>query len=173
MKIKLVITDIDGVWTDGGMYYDQTGNELKKFNTTDGAGILFLRLLGISTAILTGEHTDIVKKRAEKLKVDHLFMGVQNKLKVAEQLCEKLGLSLAEEVAFVGDDINDVPLLNAVNCSAVVANSPDYVKSEAQWVLSKSGGEGVFREFVERILSENNLLTEAINRYYQSIKVTE
>ena len=73
-KIKLFITDIDGVWTDGGMFYDQTGNELKKFNTADSAGILFLRLLGIPTAIITGEDTQIVQRRADKLKVDYLYL---------------------------------------------------------------------------------------------------
>ena len=84
---KLVITDIDGVWTDGGMYYDQTGNEWKKFNTADSAGVLFLNLLNIPVAIITGEDTEIVRRRAEKLKIKHLYMGVEDKVKIAIELC--------------------------------------------------------------------------------------
>ena len=82
----LIMTDIDGVWTDGGMYYDQTGNEWKKFHTYDSAGVLFAHRLGIPVAILTGEDTFIVQRRAEKLKIDYLFQGVKNKLQTAQQL---------------------------------------------------------------------------------------
>ena len=81
MLPKLIITDIDGVWTDGGMYYDQTGNEFKKFNTSDSAGVLFARNLNIPVAIITGEDTQIVKRRAEKLKIEHLFLGISDKVK--------------------------------------------------------------------------------------------
>ena len=100
---KLVITDIDGVWTDGGMYYDQTGNELKKFNTSDSAGILFCKKLNIPVCIITGENTDIVKRRSEKLKIDYLYQGISNKLEVATSLCTQLNISL-NDVAFIGDD---------------------------------------------------------------------
>ena len=85
---KLIITDIDGVWTDGGMYYDQTGNEWKKFNTADSAGVLFCKYYKIPVAIITGEETQIVKRRADKLKVDFLFQGVKNKL--AQMYCSGL-----------------------------------------------------------------------------------
>ena len=87
---KLILTDIDGVWTDGGMYYDETGNEWKKFHTYDSAGVLFAHENNIPVGILTGEKTNIVQRRAEKLKIDFLFQGVKNKLEVAHQLCEKL-----------------------------------------------------------------------------------
>jgi 3-deoxy-D-manno-octulosonate 8-phosphate phosphatase (KDO 8-P phosphatase) len=122
MKIKLVLSDIDGVWTDGGMYYDQTGNELKKFNTADSAGVIFLQLLEIPFGIITGENTRIVWRRAEKLKINHLFIGVKNKLEVAEKLCSELRISL-QEVAYVGDDLNDAMLLKAVGFSAIPANA--------------------------------------------------
>ena len=124
---KLVITDIDGVWTDGGMYYDDSGNEWKKFNTSDSAGVLFLRILDIPLAIITGEDTKIVKRRAEKSKIEHLYMGVSDKVLVANELCEKLGISL-NEVAFIGDDINDINLLKKVGLSASPKNAPDYIK---------------------------------------------
>ena len=90
MKPKLIITDIDGVWTDGGMYYDQSGNEWKKFNTSDSAGVLFCRLKKIPVAIITGEETEIVKRRAEKLKIDFLVQGSKDKLVDALNLCKKL-----------------------------------------------------------------------------------
>jgi len=89
MLPKLVITDIDGVWTDGGMYYDQTGNEWKKFNTSDSAGVLFLRYLDIPVAIITGETTEIVARRAQKLNIEHLYQGVKNKVSVAKELCDQ------------------------------------------------------------------------------------
>ena len=164
MSIKLFITDIDGVWTDGGMYYDETGNEWKKFNTADSAGVLFLRLLNIPVAIITGENTTIVKRRAEKLKITHLFMGVGNKLQVAQQLCSSLNISLSE-VAYIGDDINDIELLKAVGLSAAPGNAPDYIKKIANWVVPVKGGDGAFRAFVEKYLSEVNLLESAIEKF--------
>ena len=111
--IKLILTDIDGVWTDGGMYYDQTGNEWKKFHTYDSAGVLFAHQLNIPVGIITGESTEIVRRRAEKLKIDFLYQGVRNKVEVASQICQQLGITL-DEVAFIGDDLGDIELLKAV-----------------------------------------------------------
>lgn len=156
MLPKLVITDIDGVWTDGGMYYDQTGNEWKKFNTYDSAGVLFLKKLKIPVAIMTGEDTHIVKRRAEKLKIDYLYMGVKDKLITAKELCKSLDLQLSD-VAFIGDDINDYHLLSNVGLSACPANAPTYIKKITQIQLKKHGGEGVFREFIEYILDKNKI----------------
>lgn len=160
MKLpKLILTDIDGVWTDGGMYYDQTGNEWKRFNTSDSAGVLFAHKLGIFVGIITGEQTDIVKRRAEKLKIDYLFQGIQNKLEVAVKLCSDIGLSLSE-VAYIGDDIGDIELLKAVSASGgitgVPINAPSYVRKYQNLVITKRGGEGAFREFVEKILLQTN-----------------
>jgi len=167
MKIKLVLTDIDGVWTDCGMYYDQSGNELKKFNTSDSAGVVFLRLLDIPLGIITGENTQIVQRRADKLKITRLFMGVMNKLEVAEKLCADLNISL-QEVAYIGDDLNDAILLKAVGFSAVPANAPDYMNKYAGFRLSKKGGDGAFREFVEILLEKENLLEKAIGKYIEA-----
>jgi 3-deoxy-D-glycero-D-galacto-nononate 9-phosphatase len=158
---KLILTDIDGVWTDGGMYYDNTGNELKKFNTGDSAGVLYAKALSIPVAIITGEDTAIVKRRADKLKVDFLFQGVTNKLVVAEQLCKQMNISL-NECAYIGDDLNDIPLLKAVGFSASPSNAPRFMHSMVNYVTTRSGGEGAFREFVEYVLSQNNRLDEAI-----------
>jgi YrbI family 3-deoxy-D-manno-octulosonate 8-phosphate phosphatase len=151
MLPRLVITDIDGVWTDGGMYYDQTGNEWKKFNTYDSAGVLFCHKLGIPVAIITGEETEIVRRRAEKLGVEFVYQGAKNKLEVAKILIKKLDISM-EEVAYIGDDLNDMELLDEVGFSASPANAPDYIKNRVNFVTKKKGGEGAFREFIEYLL---------------------
>jgi len=168
-KIKLFITDIDGVWTDGGMYYDQSGNEWKKFNTSDSAGVLFLRLLNIPLAIITGEDTEIVRKRAEKLKVNHLYMGVKDKLMVAEELCASLGISM-DELAYIGDDINDISLLKAVGISATPINAPQYIQKLVDWVIPVKGGDGAFRCFVERYLVQADLLEHALELYHSQVR---
>jgi hypothetical protein len=153
MKLpKLILTDIDGVWTDGGMYYDQTGNEWKKFNTSDSAGVLFAHRLNIPVGIITGERTQIVERRVKKLNVDYLFQGVSDKLKIAEELCSKLGISLSE-VAYIGDDIIDIPLLNSAGVAGVPSSASQYIQDLATLKLAKRGGEGVFREFVETIIA--------------------
>ncbi|MBQ4913417.1 HAD-IIIA family hydrolase [Maribacter sp. MMG018] len=156
MLPKLVLTDIDGVWTDGGMYYDEKGNEFKKFNTYDSAGILFCKLLNIPTGIITGESADSVKRRAKKLNVDYVYLGVKDKVRIVMQLCEKLDISL-DEIAFIGDDINDYNLLQKINLNACPNSAPNYIKDIVNWVMKKNGGEGAFREFVEKILEENNI----------------
>lgn len=150
MQIKLIITDIDGVWTDGGMYYDRTGNEWKKFNTTDSWGIWLFKKMDIPVAIMTGENTEIVSRRAKKLNVDYLYMGIKNKLEQAENLCEELNISL-DNVAFIGDDLNDYHLLSSVGFSAVPSNAPEYMKKNRNYFTKKAGGEGAFREFAEHI----------------------
>ena len=150
-KVKLILTDIDGVWTDGGMYYDQMGNEWKKFHTYDSAGVLFAHQQDIPVGIITGESTAIVERRAKKLHIDYLFQGVQDKLSVAQQLCERLNITL-EEVAYIGDDQNDLRLLQVVGISAAPQSAPDYIKKKVMYVMNKKGGEGCFREFVEKIL---------------------
>ncbi len=149
---KLVLTDIDGVWTDGGMYYDQTGNEWKKFHTYDSAGVLLCHQHNIPVGIITGEETEIVKRRAEKLKIDFLFQGVANKLEIALILCKKLNISI-NEVAYIGDDNNDIELLKAVGISSAPISAHDNIKKIVNIVTKKAGGEGAFRVFVEEILT--------------------
>ena len=156
MQWKAVFTDIDGVWTDGGMYYDQTGNEWKKFNTSDSAGVLFLRELGVPVVVLTGEDTAIVARRCAKLGITHLHQGVKDKLSMARQVCAELGVELAD-CAYIGDDLLDIALLQAVGRSAAPANAPDYVKAHVHHVTHKAGGEGAFREFVEQLIGAAQL----------------
>lgn len=169
MNIKLVLSDIDGVWTDGGMYYSSTGEELKKFNTSDSAGVLFCKLLGIKVGIITGENVPMVQRRADKLKLDYAFLGIKNKVAVVDQLCQELGITM-NEVAYIGDDINDMALLQKVGVSATPKNAPAYVQNCAQLNLDVEGGKGAFRAFVEHLLEQHNLMPEVLKKYQESVK---
>jgi len=160
------LTDIDGVWTDGGMYYAENGNEFKKFNTSDSAGVLFCKLSNIHVGIITGENSLAVKRRAEKLKIEHCFLGIKDKVKVAKDLIDELGLSW-DEVAYIGDDINDIQLLKVVGLSACPINSPQYIKKLVNWVVPIKGGDGAFRYFVEKYLSEKDLLINVLDNYFK------
>lgn len=169
---KIVFTDIDGVWTDGGMYYDLYGNEWKKFNTSDSFGVLLLKELNIPLVIITGEDNNIIINRAKKLNIEHVLLGVRNKLAVAKRFCNEFGFKI-EEAAFIGDDLIDVPLLKEVSISACPHNSHEYVKMHCKYIMSKNGGEGAFREFIEKILIENNQLdlvfNKILNKYQNAI----
>lgn len=155
--IKLILTDIDGVWTDGGMYYDERGNELKKFHTYDSAGVLLAHACNVPVGILTSENTQIVERRAKKLKIDYLYQGVKNKLEQALVICRELNIDI-KEVAYIGDDLGDIRLLKAVGYAGVPSSASDYIRELANVPLNKMGGEGVFREFVEKLLDVNELL---------------
>ena len=165
--IKLFLTDIDGVWTDGGMYYDENGNEFKKFNTSDSAGVLFCRLSNIHVGIITGENSLAVKRRAEKLKIEHCFLGIKDKVKVAEELLNALNITW-KEVAYIGDDINDIQLLKKVGLSACPINAPEYIKKLVDWIIPTKGGDGAFRHFVEKYLVDEELLDKAIEKYLKT-----
>ena len=155
-NIKLFLSDVDGTLTDGGMYYTENGDELKKFNTRDGMGFQLLREAGIKTGIITSENTQIVERRAQKLKVDYLVQGKRNggKLAAVKEICEKEGISL-DEVAYIGDDINCYELLSNVGIAACPADACSKIKSIPNiQVLIKIGGNGCVREFVDIYFSE-------------------
>ncbi len=158
-KIKLVLSDVDGVLTDAGMYYSEKGDELKKFNTHDGMGFQLLREEGIKTGIITSENTKIVENRAKKLKVDHLYQSKKygGKLNAALEICDKENIELLE-IAYIGDDINCFELLSKVGVAACPNSAMKRIKEINNIkVLEKKGGEGVFREFVDYILTNNYL----------------
>ena len=152
-EIKLVATDCDGVLTDGGMYYTEQGDVMKKFNVIDGMGFELLRKAGIKTAILTAEKKPLLQKRADKLKVDYLYTGSKDKLTLLQNLCEQLQITL-EESAYIGDDIFDVPAIEACGFGCAPASAFSSIKSKADYVTERKGGEGAFREMVEMILRE-------------------
>jgi YrbI family 3-deoxy-D-manno-octulosonate 8-phosphate phosphatase len=161
---KLVLTDIDGVWTDGGMYYDQLGNEFKKFHTYDSAGVLFCKDLGIPVGIITGKKTQIVERRANKLKVDFLFQGVNDKVEVADKLRKQMAIKW-DEIAYIGDDINDIKLLEKVGWSATTDNAPIYVKKTVNFVVNVRGGDGAFRSFIEAIITQAGMFDMVLAKY--------
>ncbi len=152
-NIKLFLTDCDGCLTDGGMYYFESGNEAKRFNTLDGMGIQLLRERGILTGIVTGENTQIVKNRSGKLKMDIVLQGVKDKLSAVEQICKDRGIDL-RDVAYVGDDINDLELIRHVGLGCSVNNAIDAVKESAVYVSRKNGGEGAVREIIDWMLEQ-------------------
>ena len=158
--VKLFLTDVDGCLTDGGMYYTSEGEAMKRFCVYDGMGMVLLRQAGIPCGILTSEQSPIVKARAEKLKLDFLYLGVGSrvnsgcltKLKAAQQICDKLEISLAE-VCYVGDDVNDIDLLSAVGYPCCPPNaSPEVLALPGIRVLKTRGGEGAIREICDEIL---------------------
>ena len=150
--IRLFATDVDGVLTDAGMYYSETGDEWKKFHTRDGMGIKLLQKAGVITAIVTQERTKLVARRAEKLAIPELHQGVMDKLSLIRDMAGRYGLSL-REVAYIGDDVNDVEALGAVGFSAAPADSVATVLATVDYICQKKGGEGAVREIVDMILA--------------------
>ena len=152
-KIKLVLTDCDGVLTDGGVYYGENGEVLKRFNIRDGMGSERLRTLcGIETGIITGEMSPSVAKRAEKLKITELHLGIKDKPAVLKSILERRGIT-ADEVAYIGDDTNDVEILGMVGLAASPADGTVFVKRIAHYICEAKGGEGCFRELAELIIA--------------------
>ena len=148
----MFFADVDGTLTDGCTYYTAKGEELKKFNHKDGRGNFLLRKHKIKFGIITGENTEIVSRRAEKLNADYCFLGVENKLDLIESFCSEHGLSL-EEIAFIGDDTNDMDLIKNVGLSFAVNDSMPSIKESAHYVCSRKGGDGAFREAVDFIIN--------------------
>tara|TARA_B100000767_G_scaffold73343_1_gene70001 strand:- start:1008 stop:2153 length:1146 start_codon:yes stop_codon:yes gene_type:complete len=152
-KIKLLLSDVDGVLTDAGMFYTEDGDEFKKFSTYDGMGFQLLQKTGIKVGILTTEDRNLNKRRAVKLGLDFDFHGAKDKLKIVKDLCIKENITI-DEVAYIGDDINCFSLLSHVGIAACPNNAVDKIKAIPNIIqLNKNGGEGVVREFVELILS--------------------
>ena len=155
-KIRLFLTDCDGCLTDGGMYYSEKGDELKKFNTRDGVGFSILRQRGILTGIITNESVDLNRRRAEKLKLDILEMGCHDKLTKIREICINRGMKL-ENVCYIGDDINDVETIRAVGLGCAPSDAIQEVKEAAVYVFHARGGAGVVREAAD-LITRNALL---------------
>lgn len=153
-EIKMFLTDCDGCLTDGGMYYSEHGDELKKFNTRDGMGFALLRQEGITTGIITSENVDLNRRRAEKLKLDILESGCLNKLDIIIRLCKDYGISL-KNVCYIGDDINDISVIKSVGYGCCPCDAINRVKEVADYITSAKGGRGVIREVAEIIIKSN------------------
>lgn len=153
-KIKLVLTDCDGVLTDSGVYYSAHGEEIKRFSIRDGMGVERLRnLVKIETGIITGELSPSVKKRAEKLKIRELHLGIKNKVIVLNEILKRKKIK-AENIAFIGDDVNDLDIMKLVGLTACPSDAVDEVKRISDYICTNCGGNGAFREFAELIIRE-------------------
>ena len=151
-KIKLVGTDIDGVWTDSRMYITPDGEWMKAFSTYDGMATAMLKEKGIIVAILTSENSDVVTARAKKLQIDEVYVDEHEKLKRLTYLTKKYDITM-DEVAYIGDDVNDLEVLKAVGFSALAGNSPIQDQFTPDYITTRHGGNGAFREFADIILN--------------------
>lgn len=158
-KIKLLLSDVDGVLTDGGMYYTEKGETMKKFNTKDGMGVELLKNYGIETILITKENSIIVKKRAKKIKVE-AHIGILDKKKILDTISKKYNVK-NEEIAYIGDDVNDLEIMKRVGFSAAPEDAVDDIKKISNYISSLKGGNGVLREIADMILSiKNNTIEE-------------
>ena len=162
--IKLAIFDVDGVLTDGRLYFMTDGSEFKTFNTLDGQGIKMLINSGVRTAIISGRSTPAVEKRANNLGIQHLYQGREDKLVVLDELLGELGLNYAQ-VAYLGDDLPDLPVIRRVGLGMAVANAAGFVRQHAHGVTEARGGEGAAREFCELIMRAQGSLDAALDAY--------
>ncbi len=153
-RIKFLVLDVDGVMTDGGMYYTSAGDQFKKFNVKDGMAIKEARKAGLRVAFLSaGSSERIVMDRARTLDVTLVYVGQEPKLNILNKWCDELGFDLSQ-VAYIGDDINDIPVMDAVGYSACPADAVQAVRDKAYVVLQRKGGDACVREFVEEHLIE-------------------
>jgi 3-deoxy-D-manno-octulosonate 8-phosphate phosphatase (KDO 8-P phosphatase) len=164
--IRLLILDVDGVLTDGGIVFDDMGREIKVFNVRDGHGIKLLREAGLSVAIITGRTSEVVTKRAKELGIDYLFQGVKNKAEAYGELKSKTNFS-DSEIACIGDDINDLPLFKRAALPVAVSDAAEELKKHALYITERPGGRGAVREVCELILRAQGKWRGIIDAYLQ------
>ena len=162
-RIRLLITDVDGVLTDGGLLFDNQGQE---YNSLDGHGIRLLLDCGIQVAVVTGRHSEIVNHRMNELGVEHIYQGYREKLPALRALLEVTQVK-PDQVAYVGDDLPDLPVMQQVGLAIAVKNAHDFVKQHCDWVTSSSGGQGAIREIADFILQAQDLLDDRQQAYLE------
>ena len=165
-KIELLLLDVDGVLTDGTVFYTPESGEIKGFNTQDGFGLRILQEAGISAGIITARSSEAVSKRAEDLQLSHLYAGCSDKMSAYKEIIAQTGL-WPEQIAYMGDDWLDLPVLNKVGCSFAPANAALELRQRVDYVTERSGGQGAVREVCELILAAKGLLTDVFTRYNQ------
>ena len=163
-KVKLVVFDVDGVFTDGKLYYHENGLESKAFSTADGQGVKMLHQQGIETAIITGRTSNCVKHRAANLGIKRLYQGREDKLIALREITTEMALS-AEHIAYAGDDLPDLPAIRFAGLGIAVANAQAFVAEHADWQTSLAGGQGAVREICNLILDSKGLLDDMHNEY--------
>ena len=156
MSIELVVLDVDGTMTDSRITYSENGDEIKSFNVKDGLAIVAWKKLGREVAIITGRSSKIVERRAKELHIEHFYQGIDNKKEVLENLLEKLDLTM-DNVAAIGDDLNDLQMLKAAKISFVPRDASAYVDKVATVILNKKGGNGAVREMIEKLIVQEGL----------------
>jgi len=156
VSIELIVLDVDGTMTDSHITYSEDGDEIKSFNVKDGLAIASWRKLGKQVAIITGRSSSIVARRAKELRIEHFYQGVHNKKEVLEELLQKLNLTM-ENVAAIGDDLNDLQMLRSAKISFVPRDASAYVDKVATVILSKRGGDGAVREMIEHLIIKEGL----------------
>ncbi len=156
MSIELIVLDVDGTMTDSRITYSEDGDEIKSFNVKDGLAIASWRKLGKQVAIITGRSSSIVARRAKELHIEHFYQGIHNKREVLEELLQKLDLTM-ENVAAIGDDLNDLQMLRSAKMSFVPRDASAYVDKIATVILSKKGGDGAVREMIEHLIIKEGL----------------
>ncbi len=164
--IRVVITDVDGVLTDGGMYYAENGDEFKKFNVRDGVGCALLQLAGIKVGVFTGEGGKLIERRVKKIGADFLFTEVRDKLACLNNYLTENGLT-KDCVAYIGDEINDHCLLGNVGLFFAVADANDLIRQKADFTLQILGGDGALREVAQLILTAQKKLSHTLEMYLQ------
>ncbi len=162
--VRMIIFDVDGVLTDGSLFYDDKGEEYKAFNSRDGHGIKMLRASGVTTAIITGRTSQVVLHRARNLGIDHIFQGADDKLVAFLELLASTGLE-HHEIAYMGDDIVDLPVINRCGLAITVPDAPDEVKTRCHLVTRAAAGRGAAREACELIMRAQGTWAEQIARY--------
>ncbi len=160
-NIKLIIFDCDGVLTDGRIIYNEQRIETKNFNAKDGLGLRMILNLGIEVAVITGRHSDLLAQRCKDIGITHLYQSVRHKLRIADELIENLGLTW-ENVAVMGDDWNDMPMMDKAAISATPADAFPDIQARVDFVTTRDGGKGAVREFIEWILKGQNRYEEAV-----------
>ncbi len=163
-KIKLVVFDVDGVLTDGTLFIGDDGQQYKGFNVRDGLGIKMLQQIGIPVAIITAKVSNVVKLRMDELGIEYVFQGQKQKFLALQSLAQSLNLAL-DEIAYVGDDVIDLPVLTKVGFAVAVADAHDLVKHHAHWITTNKGGRGAAREVCELILQSQGKLDALFNNY--------
>ncbi|MFN3471483.1 MAG: KdsC family phosphatase [Aquificaceae bacterium] len=165
LKIRLLVLDVDGVLTDGRLYYTSKGEEIKVFNVKDGFGIKMAQMAGIKVGVISGRESQALRKRLEELGIEEAYLGFNEKLPVLEDMLKRLYLSF-EEVAFIGDDYVDLPILKRVGFPMVVCDAPEELRPYALYTTKARGGEGAVREAIEFLLGLRGQWEEVIKRYH-------
>jgi 3-deoxy-D-manno-octulosonate 8-phosphate phosphatase (KDO 8-P phosphatase) len=163
-EVQLLILDVDGVLTDGGIIRDDSGQQIKRFHVRDGSGIVIWRRLNRQIAIITGKESLVVQHRAEELGIQYVYQNVSNKLEIFEDLLQQLGFD-AQQVAYIGDDLPDLPIMRRCGVPIAVADAAEEIKAEARYVTRFAGGHGAVRDAIEWLCKSMNLWEQVLARY--------